>query len=132
MLNRFAMPDAIESVSLPAAVRIGPEPIAKNLPTLICQPAYWLAMQAAIGWSVATAIAGPDRAVQPGSIVMRPRPAMHVSAKARPASNPPAAEIPQSITVARPIAATRTAVQPIGIGNDLSREGVQRRSLRFT
>ena len=31
------------------AARIGPDPIAKNLPTLICHPAYCEAMQATTG-----------------------------------------------------------------------------------
>ncbi len=33
---------------------MGPEPIAKNLPTATCQPAYCDAMQARTGQSVAT------------------------------------------------------------------------------
>ena len=35
--------------SVPAAARIGPEPIAKYFPSLIAQPAYWLARHARTG-----------------------------------------------------------------------------------
>jgi len=37
----------------PAAL-IGPEPIAKNFPSLSAHPAYWLARHACAGWSVTT------------------------------------------------------------------------------
>ena len=46
---RLAEADHVVDRLSPPAARIGPEPMAKYFPSLIAQPAYWLARQACTG-----------------------------------------------------------------------------------
>ncbi len=84
-------------------LRAGPEPMAKYPGGSMAQPAYWLAMHADTGWSVATSTAGSQR--PPRSTLVKDtvaRPARQISASRRPASSPPGARTPQSSTRAPP------------------------------
>jgi hypothetical protein len=66
---------------------------------VICQPAYWLAMQAATGSSVETQTHGPGQTRSPSDLIdTRPSPERQISAIASPADRPPAAFTPQSMT----------------------------------
>ena len=95
------------NASRPAAARMGPEPMAKNLSQATSHPAYCAAMQAGTGASVRTITAGPPNR---GSTTNEtsPNPAMAISAIRRPASRPPAVWIPKSITRVPPTRVTAT------------------------
>src|SRR5579871_1807843 len=86
-----------KSGSLATTARMGPEPIAKYLPTLICQPAYWLNRHAATGESVCTTTCGqlssPNGA---GETSISANPDMQIDARTQPASNPPSVSTPKS------------------------------------
>src|SRR5687767_3780866 len=80
---------------------MGPEPIAKNLPTAICQPAYCEAMQASTGKSLLTTTDGQAMpATSPGTTETSACPARQTRASANPACNPPGVLMPQSISLA--------------------------------
>ena len=72
--------------------------MAKYFPSLIAQPAYWLARHARTGWSVMTWIAMIGRPpTSAGSTSTSASPAMQIRASIRPAWSPPRAAMPQSM-----------------------------------
>ena len=86
----------LNNSSRAARARIGPEPIAKNLPTLTCQPAYCEARQARTGSSVTTCTSGPP--VSPRTYETSPRSARQTRAISNPAARLPVTAPPQSMT----------------------------------